>query len=327
LPSPWPQYTWDATSGQYRGASGRYVPRTAVRQALDEAIDRAKVRIDFDARRLQSGAINLPEWQIRTENHLRSIHVMSAAIAAGGWAQATPADWSVAGNRFKKQLRFLERFARQIESGEQPLDGRFLNRAASYGSAGSGTYEAALRKRELATGLAIEERRRLHSASPCTSCLGYHALGWQEPGVLPGIGESCECGMRCRCTFQRRMARATNLKFVPSQRAIDSGMRTVWVDVKALDAGFQKDAGFAIAPGGAGAIPGRLAGFRAFLKKAKASGTPIEQPEVTVAADGAVSFTNGRHRFAVLRDLGVRILPVSVARAAVALVRRLFGAR
>ncbi len=199
----WPQFTWDPRVRQYRAANGRLVPRRAIRQALDEAIEAAKGRIAADARGLQAGALNLPEWQLRMEANLKAIHTMSAAAAAGGWAQATARDWAAAGRRLQKQYKWLEGFAYEIENG-LPLDGRFLNRALSYAVAGSGTYEKVLRGIDLATGLVIQERRRLHSANPCTPCLGYAAKGWQPPGVLPDIGQDCLCGTRCQCTFERR---------------------------------------------------------------------------------------------------------------------------
>lgn len=322
----WPKYTWDARARQYRGDDGRFVPRTAVRVALDEFIDRAALRIEADARLLQAGRISLIDWQLRTEKNIKLIHTASAAIAAGGWAQATAKDWSAAANRIKAQYRYLERFARQIEDG-LPLDGRFLTRAASYGTAGSGTYEKVLRGRDLASGLVIEERRRLHSLHPCPACILYADADWQPPGVLPDIGEDCECGSRCRCTFERRFAALSKLKFTPSDRAKDQGYRTVWADVARLDAGFQRDKGYAIGPHGTGAIPGRLAGFRDFLAKARRAGTAIEMPLVVVDAGGLVSFIDGRHRFAVLRDLGVTQIPVSVPAEQVDQARRLFGAR
>lgn len=323
----WPSFTWDATARQYRDSRGRFVPRRQVRQALDEAIDRAKAEIARDARALQAGAINLPEWQIRTENQLRAIHTMSAAVAAGGWAQATAADWARAGNRLKKQYRYLERFARQIEGGEQPLDGRFLVRAESYATAGSGTYEAVLRRIDLGRAVVLAERRVLHSTSPCVPCLGYHALGWQPPETLPDIGEECECGMRCQCTFQRRTLPLSAIRFRPSDRAERDDYETVLVDVGKLNEGFQRDRGFAIGKGGAGAVGGRLAGFKDWLRKHVPGGTRVEQPEVTVDADGTVSFVDGRHRFAVLRDMGVGRMPVSVPRGQAGRVRRLFGAK
>jgi hypothetical protein len=207
LPAPWPRYTWDERVRQYRGPDGRLVSRTAVRQALDEAIDRARQGLATTAERLRRGAINLPQWQIETEALVKSIHVMSAALAAGGWAQATARDWSIAANRIKADYLAIERLARKLESGALPADGRLAVWASSYGVAGSGTYETVLRRRDLATGRVIAERRRLHSMAPCKPCLRYHALDWQPPGVLPDIGQDCACHKRCRCTFQRRFAK------------------------------------------------------------------------------------------------------------------------
>lgn len=185
--------------------------RKAVRQALDEFVDRAALGIERDARLLQAGLINLPEWQIRTERNIKAIHTASAAIAAGGWAQATAADWAVAARKIKFQYGKLQQFAKQIENG-LPLDGRFLVRAASYATAGSGTYEAVLRRIDLASGLVLQERRRLHSLHPCPPCVVYKNRGWQPPGVLPDIGDDCDCGTRCRCTFERMFIKADRVR-------------------------------------------------------------------------------------------------------------------
>jgi hypothetical protein len=209
LPGPWPRFTWDERVRQYRGADGRLVSRTLVRQALDEAIEQARGSIIRDLKLMQLGAINLPEWQIRTEKALKTIHVMSAAVAAGGWAQATAADWSVAANRVRAVYVQIEKLARRLESGEYGLDdGRLAPWLASLGGWGSGTYETVLRRRDLATGRVVAERRLLHSGAPCKPCLAYHAMGWQPPRVLPDIGTECLCRKYCRCTFQRRFATA-----------------------------------------------------------------------------------------------------------------------
>lgn len=204
-----PPFAWDSTARRFRDRRGRYVPAAAVRQATDEAIDSAASEIVATAQLLQSGAINLPEWQIRMERQLKALHAMAGAVAAGGWQRATSADWSVVGRRLRAEYGYLDRFAREIANG-LPLDARFLARAAMYASAASGTYEAVLRRADLATGRVLEERRAIHSGHPCGPCKGYAALGWRPPGTLPGIGEACACLSRCRCSFRRRLARAAS---------------------------------------------------------------------------------------------------------------------
>jgi hypothetical protein len=113
--------------------------------------------------------------------------------------------------------------------------------------------------------------------------------------------------------------------FVPSAAAKAQRMATVWVDVLKLDEAFQRDVGFAITRSGAGAIPGRIEGFKQFFKRAQTEGIAIEQSQVVVNKDGGVSFINGRHRFSVLRDRGVKQLPVSVPRGQVNRVKKFFG--
>ena len=323
---PWPKFTWDSFARQYRGENGRFVPRTAVRQALDEFSDSAKGDFLLTAKRLQAGNISLIDFQLAMEKSIKTTHTAAVAIAAGGWGQATAADWAEAGRKIRKEYGFLDTFARQIEAG-LPLDGRFLARAASYAHGSAATYEKALRRNDLANGLVIREHRWTHSDHPCTSCIGYEHAGWQPAGVLPDIATECECDYHCRCEFTRQMVKRADLKFTPSASAKAQGFVTVMVDVQKLDAAFQRDAGFAIGPRGEGAIAGRQAGFRDFLVDAVKSGKKIEQSEVYVAPDGAVAFSDGRHRFSVLRDMGVKAIPISVPKESVAVTKRKYGAR
>lgn len=89
---------------------------------------------------------------------------------------------------------------------------------------------------------------------------------------------------------------------------------TVIVDVARLDRTLSEDVGFHVGPGGTGpsAKPGSYRGFREFLDKAKSEGTPVEMPSLYFDVDGKPSIGDGRHRFAVFRDMGVMYLPVTV---------------
>lgn len=91
-----------------------------------------------------------------------------------------------------------------------------------------------------------------------------------------------------------------------------TGDRMVMIDAKAFDRAFARDRGFYVPPGGrgAGAIEGRYDRFREFLGEHD----QFQVSEVGVQADGTVGFTNGRHRYAVLRDLGASQIPVAMDR-------------
>ncbi len=96
---------------------------------------------------------------------------------------------------------------------------------------------------------------------------------------------------------------------------------TVDIDVKRLDDLWSKDQNLHIDGAGKGAIGQRLTQAKDFVK----SGKPIEQPMLSLGK-GGVTFSDGRHRFAALRDSGVRSIPVSVPRDEAARIRSELGA-
>ena len=80
-----PAYTWNERSQRYRNsATGRFVPREQVRQALDIALDRSRNEVARLSRELVNGRINLADWQISVAREVKSMHMASAALAKGG---------------------------------------------------------------------------------------------------------------------------------------------------------------------------------------------------------------------------------------------------
>lgn len=108
------------------------------------------------------------------------------------------------------------------------------------------------------------------------------------------------------------------LKFVLPERAASHGDKLVSIDIPKFDSVFKKDAGFYVSPTGEGEMAGKREAFTKFLK----TGKPIEAPEVFVDAQGGVSFVNGRHRYAVLRDRGETTIPVAMSPEAEANARK-----
>lgn len=58
---------------------------------------------------------------------------------------------------------------------------------------------------------------------------------------------------------------------------------------------------------------------------ATGTGEPVELPAVGIDDDGSVGFTDGRHRFAWLRDHGVHSMPVQVSADQAAEIESRFG--
>ncbi len=93
--------------------------------------------------------------------------------------------------------------------------------------------------------------------------------------------------------------------------------KVVWIDPVKLDASFAKDPTFYVGPGGTGegVIKGRYPRFNDWV--AANDGKNIMMPEVCLGARNEITFSNGRHRYAWMRDHGVRkmlmLVPVNQA--------------
>lgn len=97
----------------------------------------------------------------------------------------------------------------------------------------------------------------------------------------------------------------------------------VIINTTKFDNAFKKDKDFYIGKGGVGSIKGRYKGFELFALGGKEELVPgvsidhlptnsIEASEVYVDKDGNVSFTNGRHRYAWMRDHGIKDIYVAM---------------
>ena len=89
---------------------------------------------------------------------------------------------------------------------------------------------------------------------------------------------------------------------------LDKGIeKVVWVDVDKVDEKWKLDRNFHVGPSGTGsAIAGRYQRFEEWMK----DGQPVEMSEMGLGYRDLPSFTNGRHRFAWMRDHGAKAIPV-----------------
>jgi hypothetical protein len=197
-----PVYEWDARSGRYRGEGGRYVSRTAARQALDDALLSRQRDIRSLADELRAGAITTDEWLAAMRENIKAVHLYSGAAAKGGWAELDNADFGRIGREIRDQYAYATRFAEQIADGTQPLDGRFGQRVELYAQSGRATYHAVERERERDAGKS-EARSVLHPADHCGECIEQADLGWQPLDDFVPIGAR-QCLSRCHCSAEYR---------------------------------------------------------------------------------------------------------------------------
>jgi len=190
------------TGGYYDFQTHRIVSAKEVQSALDVYTRQTKEAVAWYTQQLVDGHISLAEWHTMMREELKDAHRTVAAVEGGGWRNMTQADWGKVGARLREQYRYLDRFAEQIATGRQPLNGTARTRAGMYADAARATAEQQRRKRAAERGY-TEERRRLGPAEHCVDCLTYAGMGWQPIGTLPPIGAS-ECRTNCRCTFDFR---------------------------------------------------------------------------------------------------------------------------
>ena len=99
----------------------------------------------------------------------------------------------------------------------------------------------------------------------------------------------------------------------------------VWVDVAEVDASWKLDRSDYIGPGGQ-AKPA-IAGRYERVGERVLSGQQIWMPHICLDEQGNVSFSDGWHRFAWMRDHRVKAMPIVTDPGDAALIARRFGSR
>lgn len=91
------------------------------------------------------------------------------------------------------------------------------------------------------------------------------------------------------------------------------GDKLVNLNVPVFDKAFSREHSFYIGPGGQSGIGKRYEEFGKFVEKAAS----IEASEVGVRQNGVIDFGNGRHRYAWLRDQGLKVIPVAMSKESI----------
>lgn len=197
-------YGWNEVAHRYYDAeTGRFVPQSEIRNALENLIDQSGLNMNALTQSLQDGKISLADWQTGMMREIKLTHTASAALANGGWRQMTQADWGATGQLIREQYDYLRNFAKEIADGTQPLDGRMLVRADMYADASNGTFWEIDKRSHLQDGYDIGRRVLESGADHCDDCLEYASEGWMPIEEIPEIGNS-QCLTRCRCEIEYR---------------------------------------------------------------------------------------------------------------------------
>jgi hypothetical protein len=204
MANPTPQYVWNERSARFRDVkTGRYISQSRVTAALNDVIDAAAAEMKAASVGLQTGQITLAQWQLVMEANIKNMHLASASMAKGGWNQLTQADFGRIGSIIKQEYGFLRKFALEISSGKQPLNGTFLQRAQEYMRAGKVTYYEVL-KREKEKRLEVYVRNARHARDSCPLCIEQERLGYvrtDDPRLIPPGRRTCRGYCKCEWIF------------------------------------------------------------------------------------------------------------------------------
>lgn len=202
-----PQFRWNIKAAQYADrVTGRFVSRQLIRDQLENVVDASSQVMRALSQQHRNGEISLADWQIQMMQQVKTTHLAAAAMQRGGWQQMSQADFGRVGRAVRTEYDFLRKFAGQIASGKQKLDGSFTRRAALYGQQGRPTYVTFWDSTAAQRGF-DEERSILQPAEHCTECVsedakGFRKIGRKSGGMIPIGRRICRSNDKCLKEFR-----------------------------------------------------------------------------------------------------------------------------
>lgn len=202
-----PEYRYNAAAGRYIAPNGQFVGQQVIRTELDKALDNVTDRLVLLARDFRAGGIDGRTWQIESMKLIKQSHLIGGALEKGGWNFLNNSDFGRVGQIVRQEYQYFNNLIKQLESGQQRLDGTLDSRMRLYGQAGRGTYHKFEREDRFTQGY-DEERSILHGRDNCKSskrpgCIEQAALGWQEIGKMVPIGSrTCLSNDRCSVSYR-----------------------------------------------------------------------------------------------------------------------------
>lgn len=96
----------------------------------------------------------------------------------------------------------------------------------------------------------------------------------------------------------------------------------IWLDVSKMEAGFQRNKEQYVGENGSGA--GQFSRY-AKIGNHFTSGHPMFMPHISLREEDVIWFTDGRHRFAWIRDHGALAIPVTTSPQLIEPLSKSFG--
>jgi hypothetical protein len=195
---------------------GKLIPRLQVRTWADKSID--AVPVAEMAAGLADKTLTVDAWEAQMREHVKREYIRQALAGRGGLGKMDPRSWGSVGGQLAEQYKYLDKFAREIASGNLS-EGVIRRRMEMYINSAREAFEREQRKAAEASDL--NEVRWMLDPSPtvehCTGnpgCLELSQMGWQKlrpwpfrvgaREIYPATGDTpCLTSCRCRTIYRR----------------------------------------------------------------------------------------------------------------------------
>jgi hypothetical protein len=201
-------YVYDPVKRVYYSPSGRIVSNKRLRAAVGRVSDEAARHARKETLQLVAGSIILAIWYSRMLDLLKALYKTIWLVSIGGFLFDDDTQRNLFYVLMLLQFGYLDNFAQQIESGEQPLDGRAVARSEMYGLHGNTMWQNILIRQAEEDGytearriLGINENHCHDSDRP--GCIEVAAIGWMPISQMIPLG-GCTCYDRCLCSMEFR---------------------------------------------------------------------------------------------------------------------------
>ncbi len=189
-----PGYSWDKALHNYvNNDTGRMVKRSEIGDLLREVTKGSEERLAGYARLVNNGALSPADFFRAMQEDIKLQTNVNAALAKGGWAQMTPADWGANGAQLRQESANLRNFANEIAAGNLS-PAQIEARAALYTNTTYSRYWEIMTEQEKLAGMTQEGLVTVGDDRVCIACADAEARGMLPIGTFnPPIHPGCRC--------------------------------------------------------------------------------------------------------------------------------------
>ncbi len=192
-------YKFNEKAGRYIDSKGKFVPRKKVLKDVQNEASRLKLKLKQHGENLVKGTIDTVEFMAKMSEDIKSSHIRTGTIGAGGKERLKAGHYGIIGNNLRTEFNLLGNFINQIDAKELS-DKEIIARSQLYAqSCVEAFYQTELYDRKK-TGVIRAKRELDANANHCPDCLNYATNGLYIPlsEIVPP-GHKCRCRGNCRC--------------------------------------------------------------------------------------------------------------------------------